>query len=110
VKYLHDLLVRAGKRAGLPIGPSKGRIHDLRHTFAVRQLIQWYKEGVNVQARMPYLSAYLGHRDVRSTQTYLTMTPELRELANARFLRYRRQKLAMEGHNGRSDVASRSSK
>jgi integrase/recombinase XerD len=53
------------------------RIHDLRHSFAVGCLLQWYRDGADVQARLPWLSAYLGHRDPRSTYWYLSAAPEL---------------------------------
>jgi integrase len=41
-----------------------------RHTFAVRSLLQWYQAGDDVEARLPVLSTYLGHRDPRSTYWY----------------------------------------
>ena len=53
------------------IRTSKGRaprIHDLRFTFAVQALLRWYRAGVDVQARLPALSTYLGHVSVVSTQ------------------------------------------
>jgi integrase len=53
------------------------RLHDLRHTAAVRRLAAWYREGKNVQRLLPLLSTYLGHVQIASTQLYLTMTPEL---------------------------------
>jgi integrase len=61
------------------------RIHDLRHTFACRRLLQWYKQGVAVDQIIDALSTYLGHADVKSTYWYLTGVPELLELAVARF-------------------------
>jgi integrase len=57
------------------------RIHDLRHTFAVRTLLGWYQAGEDVEARLPALSTYLGHRDPRSTYWYLSAAPELLTLA-----------------------------
>jgi integrase len=57
--------------------PRPPRIHDLRHAFAVHTLLEWYRNGVNVQARLPWLSTYLGHRDPRSTYWYLSAAPEL---------------------------------
>jgi integrase/recombinase XerD len=60
------------------------RIHDLRHTFAVRQLLQWHRDGADVNAKMPVLSAYLGHVSPAGTYWYLTAVPELMELAAAR--------------------------
>lgn len=64
------------------------RLHDLRHTFAVHRLTEWYKAGADVQVLLPALSTYLGHTDLRSTQCYLTMTPELLSEANRRFQDY----------------------
>ena len=53
------------------------RIHDLRHTFAVRTLVGWYRDGLDVQAQLPLLSTYLGHREPRYTYHYLSAAPEL---------------------------------
>jgi integrase len=56
-------------------------IHGLRHTFAVTTLIGWYRDGLDVAARLPWLSTYLGHRDPRSTYWYLSAAPELLAIA-----------------------------
>ena len=64
------------------------RPHDLRATFAVHRLIAWYREGADVQARLPLLSTYLGHVNVSATSVYLTMTAELLAEASVRFERY----------------------
>jgi integrase/recombinase XerD len=58
--------------------------HDFRHTFAVRTLLNWYRSGEDVEARLPWLSTYLGHRDPRSTYWYLSAAPELLALAAGR--------------------------
>jgi len=63
---------------------SRPRIHDLRHTFAIRTLIGWYRAGEDVEARLPVLSTYLGHRDPRWTYWYLSAAPELLALAASR--------------------------
>ena len=60
------------------------RPHDLRHSVAVRQLIDWYEQGVDVDARMPLLSAFLGHSDPASTYWYLQAAPELFAIVGAR--------------------------
>jgi integrase/recombinase XerD len=60
------------------------RLHDLRHRFAVNTLIDWYRQGVDVQARLLVLSTYLGHAEPRDTYWYLTAAPELLELAAQR--------------------------
>lgn len=71
----------AGIGATAPFPP---RIHDLRHTFAVRTLLDWYRAGEDVDARLPVLSTYLGHRDPRWTYWYLSAAPELLALAARR--------------------------
>lgn len=65
-----------------------GRLHDLRHTFAVHRLLAWYREGADVQRCLPHLSTYLGHARIACTQRYLTMIPELLEQASRRFETY----------------------
>ena len=56
-------------------------LHGLRHSFAVRTLLEWHRTGQDVDARLPWLSTYLGHRDPRSTYWYLSATPELLAVA-----------------------------
>jgi len=67
------------------VGP---RIHDLRHAMVCNRMLSWYKLGINPQSRLAYLSTYLGHRDINSTLAYLTITPELLQLASERFREY----------------------
>jgi integrase/recombinase XerD len=69
---------------GLRTADHRPRVHDLRHSFTVRQLLQWHRDGADVHARMPVLSAYLGHVNPAGTYWYLTAVPELMELAAAR--------------------------
>ena len=60
------------------------RIHDLRHTFAVRTLLGWQKAGVAVEPRLPLLSTYLGHSGAQATYWYLSATPQLFTLVGKR--------------------------
>lgn len=60
------------------------RLHDLRHVFTVATLLGWYRDGADVQARLPVLSTWLGHVDPKSTYWYLQAVPELLELAAVR--------------------------
>ncbi|HYX57516.1 MAG TPA: hypothetical protein VE888_00750, partial [Streptosporangiaceae bacterium] len=55
---------------GLRTADRRPRIHDLRHSFAVRQLLDWHRAGDDVRARMPVLSAYLGHVSPAGTYWY----------------------------------------
>ena len=64
------------------------RLHDVRHAFAVNRLLRWYRDGVDVQSRLPALSTFLGHVNPQSTQVYLTITADLLREANARFHRH----------------------
>lgn len=57
------------------------RLQDLRHTFATRRLLEWYRAGVNVQREMPTLTTYLGHVSVANTYWYIEAVPELLQLA-----------------------------
>lgn len=80
-------LVAILRIAGLK--PAKGktgpRIHDLRHTFVVHRILEWYRQGINPQEKLPYLATYLGHRDINSTLVYITVTQELLLEASERF-------------------------
>lgn len=60
------------------------RLHDLRHRFAVRTLVDWYRAGAEVEREMPKLSAYLGHAPVHDTYWDIEAVPELLELATRR--------------------------
>ena len=64
------------------------RLHDLRHTFAVKTLIRWYQDGLNIDANMPLLSTYLGHTHVTDTYWYISGVPELFRLATMRLDRF----------------------
>ena len=67
------------RRAGLTArSPScRPRPHDLRHSFAVATLLDWYRDGGDVTARLPLLSTYLGHVAPAHTYWYLHAAPEL---------------------------------
>ena len=84
------LLVRA---AGLDPPPGsrarRPRPHDVRHSFAVSTLIAWYRAGEDVGARLPSLSAYLGHVEPKHTYWYLSAVPELLSLANAQTMAHK---------------------
>ncbi len=66
------------------------RLYDLRHTFACRRLLAWYREGVDVVWAVPLLSTYLGHVKVTDTYWYLTGIPDLMAIAAERFERFAR--------------------
>lgn len=66
------------------------RLHDLRHSFAVKTILRWYKSGADVEALMPLLSTYLGHVKPSDTYWYLTGVPELLNLAAKRLATARR--------------------
>ena len=76
------LLRQCGIRHHRDTGP---HIHDMRHTFAVHRLLAWYRDGQDVNARLPWLATYLGHVNIQSTQVYLRATAELLEQVDQRF-------------------------
>jgi integrase len=65
-------------------GNCRPRIHDLRHSFAVATLLDWYRRGEDVPALLPKLSTYLGHADPKHTFWYLSAAPELLAIAGRR--------------------------
>jgi integrase len=67
------------------------RIHDLRHTFAVRRLLRWYEEGTDLDRKMLALSTYLGHAKVTDTYWYLSAVPELMAITSRRFAQFARR-------------------
>lgn len=84
---VHATFLRLVYAAGLGSHRPRPTIHDLRHTFAIRTVLEWYRDGVDVEARLPLLSTYLGHVGPSSTYWYLTAVPELLEAATVRLER-----------------------
>ncbi len=82
--------IRLSRRIGLrTTTDSNGpRLHDLRHTFAVRTFVNWYRAGIAVDSQILALSTYLGHAKVTDTYWYLSSIPELLCLANARLTHF----------------------
>jgi integrase len=71
--------------------PAKGhgrgpRLHDMRHRFAAKTLIEWYRAGIDVERELPKLATYLGHVHVNETYWYLEAVPELLQLATKRLV------------------------
>jgi integrase len=81
-RTLHLLFCRAGIRMQNGRVP---RVHDLRHTHAVHALLRWYRNGVDVQAKLPSLATSMGHVSPVSTAHYLALLDPLAQAANARF-------------------------
>ena len=93
-QYVITVFQRIRSTAGIlcPAGePRPPRLHDLRHTAAVHRVLAWYRSGNDVQRLLPQLATYLGHVDIKSTQRYLQMTPELLQAASSRFASYAQQ-------------------
>jgi len=81
--------VREAAKISCPVGELRPpRLHDLRHTAAVHRVTAWYHSGKDVQRLLPQLATWLGHIDIKSTQRYLRMTPELLQAASERFANY----------------------
>lgn len=73
------------------------RLHDLRHSFAVRTLLCWYRSGINPSSRLFHLSTFLGHVSPVSTSVYLTITDELLTEANRKFEQFAFHALEEDG-------------
>lgn len=77
--HVHDTFQQLSQKIGLPTGLGKRRphLHDLRHYFAIATLLRWYRDGQDIERRLPVLSAFLGHVEVRNTYWYLSACPDL---------------------------------
>jgi integrase len=85
LKYWRTIMTfTALRRAVGWTGERAPRIHDLRHTFAVRRLLHWYEQGIDVEQKIAALATYLGHSKVTDTYWYLTAVPALLAAASAR--------------------------
>jgi integrase len=82
----HQLVCRAGLTPRS--AACRPRLHDLRHGFAVRTLLDAYRDGGDPGARLALLSTYLGHVDPGKTYWYLSAAPELLNLAGDRLERH----------------------
>jgi integrase len=86
---IYNRLRRYLADADIPHFPGGPHIHSLRHGFAVTNLRRWATSGTDLVVMLPYLSAYMGHADLRGTQYYLQLTadayPQVAAIAQARF-------------------------
>lgn len=83
------LLRKVFRQAGVRTAAGRPpRVHDLRFSFAVHALLRWYRAGIDVQARLPALTTYMGHGSIASTQYYLTFVGALARAASERFDRH----------------------
>jgi integrase/recombinase XerD len=64
------------------------RIHDFRHSFAVNALLRWYREGADIEAKLPLLATYMGHGSALSTHHYLHFIEPLRTAASDLFAQH----------------------
>jgi integrase/recombinase XerD len=71
VKLSHQIGLRG------PFDSLGPRLHDFRHSFAVRTILNWYRAGIEVERQIPKLATYLGHTHVNDTYWYLSAVPEL---------------------------------
>ena len=78
--------VRLSRQIGLrgPHDTHGPRLHDIRHSFAVQTLLDWYRSGMDVERHIPKLATYLGHKHVNDTYWYISAVPELLNLATKR--------------------------
>ena len=90
---LNSTFAALARAAGLQPEPTsrqrRATPHGLRHTFAVTTLIAWYRADDDVQARLPALSAFMGHAEPKDTYWYLSAVPELLALASDRTRRHK---------------------
>ena len=94
---IHHTFKRLCEQAHIGQAGTAPRLHDLRHTYAVHRLLQWYREGADLLAKLPILATYMGHVDIYSTQVYLHATPDLLHLVSNNFHRHYRHSIMVDG-------------
>ena len=73
-------VMSALRKAGIDgTGRRSPRLYDFRHTFATHRLYHWMREGKDLNAMLPYLSAYMGHAQLSDTYYYIHLVPGLLE-------------------------------
>jgi integrase len=85
VRHTFHKLLEQAMPGIIPRGRIRPRLYDLRHTFACRRLLAWYRDGTDIDRAIDQLTAYLGHAKVTDTYWYLEGIPELFELAGRKF-------------------------
>ena len=85
--HISHMFERVRKLANIyvPTRDQQPRLHDLRHTYAVHKLTEWYEQGENVQKLIYNLSTYMGHKDLEDTKVYLTMTKDFLQIVSNKF-------------------------
>lgn len=89
-RTVHEVFAGLRTRLGIVArgGHANPRIHDLRHTFAVRRVQGWHQSDVSIEHGTFLLSTYLGHAKISDTYWYLTAVPELLEIVGETFERF----------------------
>ena len=83
--WLSDNFARCWEISGNGIKRGNCTPYSLRHRYATETLMRWLDEGKELEAWIPYLSAYLGHADFSATYYYIHLLPE--RLARMEFMR-----------------------
>lgn len=79
-EWLNKTMRLTLKKAGIQsYGKQNPRPYDFRHTFATHRLYLWMREGKDLNAMLPYLSAYMGHAQLSDTYYYIHLVPGLFE-------------------------------
>ena len=84
----YGAFVKTLNKSGIVKNHRGPRLHDFRHTFAIHRLLQWYQTEQDINAKLPFLSTYMGHVDITSTQVYLQAANELLQAGSKRFYNF----------------------
>ena len=83
-RFFNGLLIQLQIKKNCSIDGRKPIIHSLRHTFAVKNILNWLKSGENMDM-LPHLSTYMGHISLSSTQIYLQSVKEMKTISSEKF-------------------------
>lgn len=102
LKYatVSDAFGRLLKQCSIAYDKTRGpRLHSFRHSFAVYRLLAWYRDGKNINERLPFLATYMGHVNIGSTRVYLRPTAELLGEVSERFRQHYLHHVEPQGGN-----------
>jgi len=81
--------IAKGKAGIKQFGINTPRVYDFRHSFATHRLYQWMRDGKDLDAMLPYLSAYMGHVSITCTYYYIHLVPGIyMEMSGADYSRF----------------------
>lgn len=82
---IKELMIRAGIKT---LQGKVPRVHDIRHSFATRWILDFYQSGKDPMKYLAVLATYMGHANITNTQVYLHPSTDLLSIAGNQLQTY----------------------